>query len=64
MLKNIMCWQSTEKQWILFDPGLQCADHYPKAKTPSVVLNDEFILLLMNLTGMLLMKDHIFSHLC
>ena len=40
--------------------GLQCTDHCPKAKTPSVVLNEEFILLLTNLTGMLLMKDHIF----
>lgn len=57
-----MYWQSTEKTGSGFylTHGLQCADHCPKAKTPSVVLNEEFILLLMNLTGMLLMKDHNF----
>lgn len=57
-----MYWQSTGKTGSGFYliHGLQCADHRPKAKTPSVVLNEEFILLLMNLTGMLLMKDHIF----
>ena len=60
MLKNICAGRAQKNSGFYLIHGLQCADQYPKAKTPSVVLNDKFILLLMNLTWMLLMKDHIF----
>lgn len=57
-----MCCKSTEKTGSGFylTHGLQCYCLALCKNTFCGVLNEEFILLLMNLTGMLLMKDHNF----